>query len=98
MVQEIDCGNTELNLLTFRDLEVLEQCEIAVKVRRTAHVRPNQCALLTIRGRSDAGWVEVESGSVVPRIADQQRRQVIVSIRTQPARGVHPDRMQSVRK
>src|SRR5438105_2933597 len=66
VVQEINRRNPELYFLAFRNLEVLEEREIAVKVCRTSDIRPNQCTLLTIRRRSKAVRVKVQTRSVVP--------------------------------
>src|SRR5438067_1153441 len=96
MIQEIDSGNPELYLLAFRDLEVLKQREIAVKVCRTPHIRPNESALLPVRRRTEAVGIEVQPRSVVPRIADHLWQNRIEGVRPKPSRRIHPIRLQPV--
>src|SRR5580698_8885532 len=62
VIQEIDSRNAELQLLPLRDLEILEQCQIAVKVSWASHVRPLQRTLLSIVRRTEAVRVEILPG------------------------------------
>ena len=58
VIQEVNRRDTELQLLPFCDLEVLEQRQVAVKVGWSTHVRPFQRALHTVRGHAEASWIE----------------------------------------
>ena len=73
VIQEVDSRNAELQFLPLRDLEILEQCQIAVKVSRPPHVRPFQRALLPVRRHSEALVIKGLTGLQMLRRVTEQR-------------------------
>ena len=62
VIQEIHSGDAELQLLSLRDLEVLEQGQITVKVGRTTHVGPLEGTLLPVSWHPETAGVERLTG------------------------------------
>src|ERR1035441_4650075 len=59
VIQEVDSRDAELQLLSLRDLEVLEQRQITVKVGWTAHVGPFIGPLRPVSWHPEAAGVEM---------------------------------------
>jgi len=59
VIQEVDSRDAELQLLSLRDLEVLEQRQITVKVSWTAHVGPCIGTLRPVSWHPEAAGVEM---------------------------------------
>src|SRR5260370_5340035 len=62
MVQPVHRRHPELHLLPLRNLEVLEQSQIAIEVGWSSQVRPLLGPLSSVGGRSEAVRIEVRSG------------------------------------
>src|SRR6185437_10083646 len=102
MVQPVDCRQSELHLLPFRDLEALEDSKVAVKVGGSVDVRTYQRSLRTLRRQSEAVRIKVGAGSMLTWIARNQRHDLRVAaavlVCSEPCRRVDVARLQPIRQ
>src|ERR1019366_10093962 len=74
MVQEVERGHSELDLVVLVEGEVLVNRKVAVEESGPLDVRPNDVPVLSSHWSRETGRVEELVGTqTLPRIADQQR-------------------------